>query len=150
ANMVQAGLTTIGFDIVAKRRKDLERAGGEAASSVADLSRRAPMILTSLPSPHALLTVAREIAASKGAAKIVIETSTLAIADKEEARALLENRGVTLLDCPLSGTGAQARTRDLVVLASGPRAAFRRCVPVFEGFARSSVYLGEFGNGTKM
>ena len=57
---------------------------------------------------------------------------------------------MTLLDCPLSGTGAQARTRDLAVYASGPRGAYRRCVPVFEGFARTHAYLGEFGNGSKM
>ncbi|MGA8004944.1 MAG: NAD-binding protein, partial [Burkholderiales bacterium] len=56
----------------------------------------------------------------------------------------------TLLDCPLSGTGAQARTRDLAVYASGPRAAVRRCAAVFEGFARAHYYVGAFGAGSKM
>jgi 3-hydroxyisobutyrate dehydrogenase-like beta-hydroxyacid dehydrogenase len=55
-----------------------------------------------------------------------------------------------LLDCPLSGTGAQARTKDLSVYASGDEGAYRKAVPVFEGFARSHYYLGEFGNGSKM
>ena len=150
ANLVRGGFEAHGFDVVAKRRKDLERAGGMAASNVRDLARRAPILLTSLPSPEALLAVSAEIAASKGAAKIVIETSTLALADKEAARAVLAKRGVTLLDCPLSGTGAQARTRDLVVFASGPRAACKRCAPVFEGFARAHVYVGAFGMGSKM
>jgi L-threonate 2-dehydrogenase len=57
---------------------------------------------------------------------------------------------VTLLDCPLSGTGAQARTKDLAVYASGPRAACRRAVPVFEGLARAHYYVGAFGAGSKM
>ncbi len=81
---------------------------------------------------------------------IIIETSTLPIPVKQAARKRLAAAGVTLLDCPLSGTGAQARTKDLVVYASGPRAAIRRCVPVFRGFARAHHDLGKFGNGSKM
>ena len=150
ANLAAAGIATLGYDIVAKRRKAAAAAGVSAAKDIRDLARNAPIVLTSLPSTESLLAVAREIAQAQGIAKIVIETSTLPIADKESARAVLEKRGVTLLDCPLSGTGAQARTRDLAVYASGPRSAFKRCVRVFEGFARTHVYLGEFGNGSKM
>ena len=149
-NLVRAGISTVGFDLRAKCRKDLERAGGTPLRDARSVARVAPILLTSLPSSDALLSVASGVAAAKGVAKIVIETSTLPIADKEAARAVLDKRGITLLDCPLSGTGAQARTRDLAVYASGSRAAYRRCVPVFEGFARAHAYLGEFGNGSKM
>ncbi len=55
-----------------------------------------------------------------------------------------------MLDCPLSGTGLQARTKDIAVYASGDRAAYRRVVPVLEGFARAHYYVGPFGNGSKM
>ena len=150
ANLVRRGIPTLGFDIAPKRRKALTVAGGKAARSVRDLAGRVPILLTSLPSSQALLEVAAEIAAAKRAATIVIETSTLPIAVKQEARAILDNQGVTLLDCPLSGTGAQARTGDLAVYASGSRAAYRRCIPVFEGFARTHYYLGAFGAGSKM
>ena len=80
----------------------------------------------------------------------MVETSTLPIDDKERARRVLAAAGATLLDCPLSGTGAQARTRDLAVYASGPRAAVRRCAAVFDGFARVNYYVGAFGAGSKM
>src|SRR6185312_3818959 len=63
--------------------------------------------------------------------------------------AALAAAGIVMLDCPLSGTGAQAVTRDLVVYASGERAAYDRCVEMFAGFARLSHYLGAFGNGSK-
>jgi 3-hydroxyisobutyrate dehydrogenase-like beta-hydroxyacid dehydrogenase len=66
------------------------------------------------------------------------------------AEARLGATGITLLDCPLSGTGAQAATGDLVVYASGDRGAFERCERTFAGFARRSYFLGAFGNGTKM
>ncbi|MFX7824951.1 NAD-binding protein, partial [Acinetobacter baumannii] len=54
------------------------------------------------------------------------------------------------LDCPLSGTGAQAQTRDLVVFASGEPSAIAALDPLFAGFARKVQVLGPFGDGTKM
>ena len=150
ANLVGAGFSVRGYDVLARRRNDLKKAGGKPARSVRDLARFAPIIITSLPSEQALLEVASALAAARNSGQIVIETSTLPIAVKEEARKILAARGITLLDCPLSGTGAQARVKDLAVYASGPRAAYRRCVPVFDGFARTHFYLGAFGTGSKV
>jgi 3-hydroxyisobutyrate dehydrogenase-like beta-hydroxyacid dehydrogenase len=107
-------------------------------------------VITSLPSAEALRDVAARLAVAGNRGQIVIETSTLPIAVKEQARSTLAKRGVTLLDCPLSGTGAQARVRDLAVYASGQRSAYRRCVPVLEGFARAHYFLGPFGAGSRM
>jgi len=55
-----------------------------------------------------------------------------------------------LLDCPLSGTGAQARVKDLVVYASGDRKACDQAKEVFPGFSRAHYYVGAFGNGSRM
>jgi 3-hydroxyisobutyrate dehydrogenase-like beta-hydroxyacid dehydrogenase len=55
-----------------------------------------------------------------------------------------------MLDCTLSGTGAQAARRDLAVYASGDREPFERALPVLEAVSRSVRYLGEFGMGSKM
>jgi putative dehydrogenase len=150
ANLVRAGFSVHGYDLLARRRAELKKAGGHPARSVRELARRSPIVITSLPSGEALLEVSADLAAARMPGQVVIEASTLPIAVKHEARKLLAARGVTLLDCPLSGTGAQAKTRDLVVYASGPRGACRRCVPVFEGFARAHHFLGAFGTGSKM
>ena len=69
---------------------------------------------------------------------------------KEEARKRLAARGTILLDCTLSGTGAQARVKDLVVYASGDRKSYRRIAPVLDGFARAHYYVGAFGAGSKV
>ncbi|WP_431268284.1 NAD(P)-binding domain-containing protein [Dankookia sp. P2] len=53
-------------------------------------------------------------------------------------RRVLRAAGHTLLDCPLSGTGSQAVTRDLVVYASGEAAAIEALGPFFAGFARAA------------
>jgi 3-hydroxyisobutyrate dehydrogenase-like beta-hydroxyacid dehydrogenase len=74
----------------------------------------------------------------------------LPIEAKEGARRRLRARGVELLDCPISGTGAQARNKDVVVYASGTRSAYRRISKVLDAFARAHYYVGEFGAGSKV
>jgi 3-hydroxyisobutyrate dehydrogenase-like beta-hydroxyacid dehydrogenase len=150
ANLLEAGFRVVGYDLVPAARRALKRAGGVAARSSADVARRAGVVITSLPSVAALAAVSAEIARAKRKGLIVLETSTMPLEAKQAARAIVERSGATVLDCPLSGTGAQARVKDLLVYASGARAAYRQCVPVFEGFARGHHYLGAFGNGSKM
>jgi 3-hydroxyisobutyrate dehydrogenase-like beta-hydroxyacid dehydrogenase len=150
ANLVRAGFTVTGHDVVARKRSALSKAGGHPTPTVAAAVGDARFVITSLPSSEALLEVCAAIAAVGRPRQLVIETSTLPIAAKEKARAVLAKPGVTLLDCPLSGTGAQAKTRDLCVYASGPRDSCRKCTGVFEGFARAHFYLGAFGAGSRM
>jgi 3-hydroxyisobutyrate dehydrogenase-like beta-hydroxyacid dehydrogenase len=150
ANLVRGGFEVIGYDPLPACRARLRKNGGVVAKSVEEVARSAGIIITSLPSAKVLATVSAEIARVKNARHIVIETSTLPIPVKEAARKVLAKSKATLLDCPLSGTGAQARTKDLVVYASGARAAIRKCLHVFEGFSRGHYDLGRFGNGSKM
>ena len=149
-NLMRGGYTVIGYDVADACRKRHRRAGGLVAAGCADVAAAADVIVTSLPSSAALLDTAAALAASSRPPKIVIETSTLPIAVKEAARERLRACRVTLLDCPLSGTGAQAKTKDLVVYASGDRAACRSSAPVFEAFSRAHYYIGPFGDGSKM
>ena len=146
-NLARAGFRVLGYDPRPSARRALSRTGGKPVRSNAALARRCDTIITSLPSARALENVAREIARQ---GVLVIETSTLPLEAKAAARQVLARAGATLLDCPLSGTGAQARLKDLAVYASGPRAAVRRAVPVVEGFARAHYYVGPFGAGSKM
>jgi 3-hydroxyisobutyrate dehydrogenase-like beta-hydroxyacid dehydrogenase len=147
ANLAKAGFTVNGYDVLPARRADLKKAGGKPASSIAALARAAEVLITSLPSAQALHDVAAELA---GKGRVVMETSTLPIEEKQRARQTLAKKGIVLLDCPLSGTGAQARTKDLVVYASGDRKAYAKAEPFMPGFSRAHHYLGEFGNGSKM
>ena len=149
ANLVRAGFRVIGYDPVPACRRRLARIGGTAAKSAEEVFESTGTVISSLPSDRALFQICKAFP-EKGATRIVIETSTLPIDTKEKARRLLATSGATLLDCPLSGTGAQARTGDLVVLGSGDHSKYRKTIPVLKGFSRSQYYLGRFGNGSKM
>jgi len=148
ANLMKAGFPVIGYAPLAACRRRHRKAGGIVAPDIETVARSASILITSLPSAAALHSISRKI--PENTAKIVIETSTLPIAAKEEARRRLAKAGATLLDCPLSGTGAQAKTGDLVVLGSGMPSRYRKAVPVLKGFSRSQYYLGRFGNGSRM
>jgi 3-hydroxyisobutyrate dehydrogenase/glyoxylate/succinic semialdehyde reductase len=149
-NLVDRGWRVIGFDTDAARRAELGLANVAIAAGVGEVARDAPIIMTSLPSPAAVAQVAREIADSGQPPRIVAELSTLAIADKLRFEAILEKAGHIALDCPLSGTGAQAKNRDLIVYASGDSSAISRCENLFADFAKQSADLGRFGNGSRM
>ena len=146
-NLVKAGFRVHGYDVLATRCAALKKAGGVRESSAARVARAAEVLITSLPSAAALHAVAAELKAKD---RVVLETSTLPIDEKERARDTLAKKGIVLLDCPLSGTGAQARAKDLVVYVSGERAAYERAKRFMPGFSRAHHYLGAFGNGSKM
>jgi L-threonate 2-dehydrogenase len=149
-NLVERGWRVIGFDTDAAKRDELARAGVTIADDAIQVARDAPIIMTSLPTPAAVVDVAQAIAGSNQPPRIVVELSTLSIADKLRFEAILKKAGHIALDCPLSGTGAQAKNRDLIVYASGDSAAIARCTGLFADFAKQSADLGPFGNGSRM
>ncbi|MEA2839172.1 MAG: hypothetical protein QOF41_502 [Methylobacteriaceae bacterium] len=149
-NLAAKGWHVAGFDINGESCSVARANGVEVAASTMDVAARAEIILTSLPSPAAVHSVVREIIAAKAPKRMVVELSTLALADKLAMRDALAAAGHIGLDCPLSGTGAQAQTGDLVVYASGATDAIEKCRPVFADFSRKTADLGEFGNGSKM
>jgi putative dehydrogenase len=149
-NLVDRGWRVIGYDIDAARRAELAQANVIVAGNAGQVARDAAVIMTSLPSPAAADQVAREIANSGQPRRIVVELSTFSLADKLRFEATLTKAGHIALDCPLSGTGAQAKNRDLVVYASGDSEAIALCAGVFADFAKQSADLGRFGNGSRM
>jgi 3-hydroxyisobutyrate dehydrogenase/glyoxylate/succinic semialdehyde reductase len=149
-NLLDRGWRVIGFDTDAARRAELAQANVAIAVDVGQVARDAPIIMTSLPSPAAAEQVALAIANSGQSPRIVVELSTLTLADKLRFEAIVNKAGHTALDCPLSGTGAQAMHRDLVVYASGDSDAIARCAELFSDFAKQSADLGEYGNGSRM
>lgn len=106
--------------------------------------------MTSLPSAVALHATADTIAASAAPPLVVVEASTMTLEDKLRFAATLGKAGHTALDCPISGTCAQAKTRDLVIYASGDAAAIERLRPFFAGFSRALHDVGAYGNGSRM
>jgi len=152
-NLAAAGFDVIGYDPDAARVAAFRAAGGRPVPGLAAMAKETDAIVSLLPSVRALEEVVSGplgIVASKVSNLVLIECSTLPIAAKLDARDRLAVSGNTALDCPLSGTGAQAAAKDLGAYASGERAAFDGVAPVIAGFCDAVHYVGAFGNGSRM
>jgi len=152
-NLIAAGFEVFGYDPVRGATEALAAAGGRPRASPRAVAEECPIVFLSLPSAEALAAAAYGgdgIASAAGTGQVAIECSTLPIAAKRAAHDAMAAGGKVLLDCPLSGTGAQAAVKDLVVFASGDPTAYERCRPALEGMSRRQVFLGAFGNGSVM
>jgi len=149
-NLLAAGWRVIGCDVAVARRRALARAGVEIAADAGDVARQAPTIIASLPKPSALAATVAAIVKAGVPRRVIIEASTFKLEDKTAAEAALRKAGHVLLDCPVSGTGIQAKVKDLVIYASGGAAEIKRLRPLFADFTRAVRDLGEFGNGSRM
>lgn len=152
-NLIKAGFAVVGYDPSSAARDRFAAMGGQVKGSPKEVAEAAAIIFASLPNADALseaIAGPDGVAGADGSGQIVIECSTLPLHAKRAAFAFLEASGKILLDCPLSGTGAQAATGDLVVLGSGDEDAFKRCASAFAPMSRRQCYLGPFGAGSIM
>ena len=149
-HLLAGGVGVMGYDPDATRLAQLVALGGTALDSAAAVARQSSIVFASLPSAQALDTTVTALVTAAKAGQIVVETSTLSLAAKQAAYEALTAVGCTLLDCPLSGTGSQARNKDLVVFASGDQSAYDRVRPLLAVFSRAQVYLGRFGSASTM
>jgi 3-hydroxyisobutyrate dehydrogenase-like beta-hydroxyacid dehydrogenase len=152
-HLLANGFAVSGYDLDRTRLALLKQRGGVPLDSAAAVAAAADVVLTALASYDAYEAAyfgTRGIAENARRGLIVVDVSTMPLARKFGARDRLAELDVTMLDCPISGTGAQAESGDVAVYASGPSVAVRRAWPVLEGFARKVWTIGEFGAGSKL
>ena len=148
--LAKAGHVPLAFDIDPTARERLAREGLAVAPDIATLVRSADVLLLSLPSEDAAFSVVRSIATAADGPRTIVELSTLGVAAKLALAGLAAEHGHILLDCPISGTGAQAAVGDIALYASGDSAEIARLTPMFASFARTVIDLGALGNGSRM
>ena len=103
-NLCAAGWRVIGFDLSCARCREAKRYGTRIAHSAADVAQEARDVITSLSNAEALDSVSQELARVTLKPRVVIETSTFAIKEKQRAERILRNAGHIMLDCTVSGT----------------------------------------------
>ncbi len=126
------------------------KAGGRLAGSVEQVGREAEFVVLSLPTAEdvrmtvdGLLEVCRE-------GQVVIDITGYSLADKQAQAGRLEAKGVTLLDCEMSGLPFMVENRTAVIFKSGPQEAIAKAEDVFDAMVSNHPYLGEFGSASKM
>ena len=153
--LLNGGYKVCGFDIDANAKNRFQKHGGQFLLNANDVSTQADILIVSVATAKALEQVTQAIVdglltRKSKTSPIVIETSTLAMADKNLFAKILRSVGVTALDCPISGTAVRMKDRTWTIFASGTKAAYKKALPVLEVFTDNVPYVGVFGNGTKL
>jgi 3-hydroxyisobutyrate dehydrogenase-like beta-hydroxyacid dehydrogenase len=150
--LLAGGFEVVGFDVRQERCDELERLGGRAAGSPAEVAQEAARAVLSLMDTG----IVRQVVQGRGGIleagqvpRVIVDTTT---GDPDEAVALaheLARRAIQFLDATISGSSQQVRDGDAVFMVGGERVAFETCQDLWHAFGDHAYYLGPSGSGSK-
>ena len=149
-NLIKAGYQLVVFNRSKAAVDELVAAGAEAAEGPKALAEQVDIIITMLPdSPQVKEVVLGEGGVIEGAKKgaVVIDMSSIAPLVSREIAAKLHEKGIEMLDAPVSGGEPKAIDGTLSVMVGGKKEVFEKCFPVMKAMAGSVVLTGEIGAG---
>lgn len=149
-NLLEAGYDLTVYDIVPEKMEPLTGAGAAAGRSCQDVAGRSEIVITIVPdSPDVENAVLGETGVIHGAKPeiVLIEMSTIAPGVGRRVAATLREKGVSMLDCPVSGGPQGAEAGTLSIMAGGPAESFDRCLPILEVLGERIVNFGDSGSG---
>ena len=149
-NLIAGSCDVVGSDPLPEARQRLTDLGGTAHETIGAWLTDCDLIILALVSPVVLREVCTDLGQLLRPEQVVMETGTFALADKQAAHDELADKGIHLLDCPVSGTGAQAREADIVMMASGHPDAVARARPFMAHFTKKVIEAGDFGMGSRL
>ncbi|MDQ2094471.1 NAD(P)-dependent oxidoreductase [Rhodalgimonas zhirmunskyi] len=124
--------------------------GAKTADTAAALMRDCDTVITCLPSPAASAAVMDEMLAEVGPGKIWLEMSTTDEAEIRRLAALVEAKGGTAVDCPVSGGCHRADTGNISIFAGCERATFERVLPLLTRMGRRVLHTGPVGSASTL
>jgi 3-hydroxyisobutyrate dehydrogenase len=153
ANLLKAGFPLSVYNRTRTKAQPLIDAGARSASTPAEAVKDASIIISMLADDAASREVwlgeNGALAAAKKTA-ILIESSTVSPAWIAELAKQAEQRGLDLLDAPVTGSRAQAEAGQLSFLVGGKDTTLEAATPVLQAMSKEIVHLGPIGSGAKM
>lgn len=149
-NLLKAGYELIVYDIVAANVQEVVAAGGKAGSSPRNVAEQTELIITMLPnSPQVREVVLGENGVLEGvrSGSILVDMSSIAPLAAQEVSEALKQKGVTMLDAPVSGGEPKAVDGTLAIMVGGPQEIFDKVEEVLLVMGASAVRCGDIGAG---
>jgi 2-hydroxy-3-oxopropionate reductase len=148
-NLLKAGYALVVYDKVAKV-DDLVALGAKAGVSNKDVASQCEVIITMLPnSPHVKEAVLGQDGVLDGAraGTILVDMSSIAPGASQEICAAVKEKGIAMLDAPVSGGEPKAIEGTLAIMVGGETGAFETVKPILEKMGSSVVHVGDIGAG---
>ncbi len=149
-NLLKAGHRPVIYSRNKATIEELTAAGASVASSPKEVAAQVDLVITMLPnSPEVKEVILGPNGVIEGARPgcIVADMSSIAPLASQQIAASLAEKGIELLDAPVSGGQPKAIEGTLSVMVGGKQEIFDRCVPVFKAMAASVVRVGNVGAG---
>ena len=147
-NLIAAGHEVTGFDVVPQARDAAASAGVPIADSGTDAAASAEVVITMFPAGAHVLSAYREgLLEAAPAGTLFIESSTIAVADAQEAHALAVAAGHRQVDAPVSGGVVGAENATLAFMVGGSDDDFAAAQPILEHMGKRIVHCGGPGLG---
>jgi 3-hydroxyisobutyrate dehydrogenase-like beta-hydroxyacid dehydrogenase len=146
--LVEAGYQLVVFDTRDDVVAPFVERGAKRASSAADVGAQAETVLVSLPTPDIVQKVVAQVAEG-GTVKTVVDLSTTGPKVGAEIAAEMKGRGITFVDCPVSGGVGGAKAGTLAVMVSCPRETFDRLEPMLKNIGKV-FFIGEAPGSAQM
>jgi 3-hydroxyisobutyrate dehydrogenase len=148
-NLLKAGHAVLGFDVSPAAVERFAAAGGVRAREVAQAAD-AEAVITMLPSGKEVREVYladRGILATARPGTLLIDSSTIDVETARTVARSAEDKGLAMIDAPVSGGVAGAEAATLTFMVGGTEEAFARARPILEAMGRTVVHAGGPGNG---
>ena len=149
-NLIKAGYNLVVFDVNGNAIKELADAGAQEGLSSKDVAARTEIIITMLPnSPHVKEVLLGKDGVMEGArpGSIVVDMSSIAPMVSKEVSGKLKEKGVFMLDAPVSGGEPKAVEGTLAIMAGGTEVIFEEVKDILLKMGSSAVYVGDIGSG---
>jgi len=147
-NLVRAGFALTVWNRTRSKMNDLIKMGAAAAESPKEVAEKSDVIITMVSdSPDVEAVVLGENGVMEGARKgqLVIDMSTISPEVTRRIASALADKGVDMLDAPVSGGEVGARDGTLSIMVGGPRTRFDEAQSIFKAMGKRITYMG--GNG---
>ena len=149
-NLAKAGFDVIAYNRTPAKAEALRGDGVTVVESIAEVGRRASIVITMVPdTPDVLAVVEGEggLAGAMAPGSVLVDMSTISPGETRALASRLAASGVAMLDAPVSGGSWGAQQATLTIMVGGEQETFDRCLPVFEAMGKSITLMGPSGMG---
>ncbi len=149
-NLAKAGFDVIAYNRTPAKAEALRGDGVTVVESIAEVGRRASIVITMVPdTPDVLAVVEGEggLAGAMAPGSVLVDMSTVSPGETRALASRLAASGIAMLDAPVSGGSWGAQQATLTIMVGGEQETFDRCLPVFEAMGKSITLMGPSGMG---
>ena len=149
-NLLKAGYTVYAYDVVTANVENVAAAGAIACASIKEVCAHCKDIVTMLPnSPHVKTVALGEGGILENAQEgtLLIDMSSIAPGASKEISAALAEKGIAMVDAPVSGGEPKAVDGTLAIMVGGKQEDYERALPLFQVMGSSYNLIGDIGSG---